>query len=309
MTGEHFSEQADEAIRDRHASVSVVTVTFFTGPVFYHAVDALLKQPEVKELIIVDNGNSDRTLKALRKLEVREERITLITGHGNVGFAKGCNIGAKQASGKYLLLLNPDALIRQETLGQMIAEGIELEHQSDRPWLLGVNLLDPDGTPQRGARRADLTPLSAFFEVFQFLSRFSDQLKEMRINRLPRPLTQTTEIEVISGACMFTRLAFYHAINGMDEDYFLHVEDIDFCFRFRRNGGGVYFCPKIELFHFQGTSQTTSNFIEWQKAKSFMTYFHKHYAGGWRLPFVLGLDLAILTRYLVLTTRNFLLVP
>jgi hypothetical protein len=95
---------------------------------------------------------------------------------------------------------------------------------------------------------------------------------------------------------MFLLAADFWFVKGFDEGYFLHVEDLDFCLRFRRAKGEIYFVPDVVVTHIGGTSETTSKFLEEQKAKGFMRYFHENFGHSYPQPVLWALDAAILTR-------------
>ena len=98
---------------DPPGEVTVVMVSYRTGPVLAQAIDAVLApdQTGVGELILVDNGNPPEVASALAHRGDADPRLRLISGHGNVGYARGCNLGAREARGRYLLLLNPDCCL------------------------------------------------------------------------------------------------------------------------------------------------------------------------------------------------------
>src|SRR4051812_6734384 len=96
--------------------VSVVMVSYHTGEVLPHAIRAVLMQAGLSELILVDNGNPAETVNELAMLAAHNERFVLVTGQGNVGFSRGCNLGTARASGEYVLLLNPDCLLPADAL-------------------------------------------------------------------------------------------------------------------------------------------------------------------------------------------------
>jgi GT2 family glycosyltransferase len=95
---------------------------------------------------------------------------------------------------------------------------------------------------------------------------------------------------------MFLPREDFRRIGGFDEDYFLHVEDLDLCLRFHRAGGEIYFAPDVAVTHIGGTSKATGAFIEKHKARGFIRYFHKNFGGQYPAPFLWLLDLAIWVR-------------
>ena len=166
--------------------VSVIMVSYWTGPVLNAAIESVLasNQEGVIELIVVNNGNPPSVIEELVRLSIADPRLILISGHGNVGFARGCNIGADHARGSYLLLLNPDCCLTPGAIPTLLAETEALGND----WMLGCHVLNPDGSAQRGSRRALLTPCTALVETFR-LDRFSPRLfRRYRLNQHDKPI-------------------------------------------------------------------------------------------------------------------------
>ncbi len=283
--------------------VSVVLVTYRTGEPLFLAIEALLSQEEVGQLIVVDNGNPPDVIDVLRQLAGEDERVSLLTGHGNIGFGKACNLGSEKATGEMLMLLNPDCVMPKDGVRTLLHEG----QTSSERGLIGGRLVDGDGVEQTGSRREILTPWLAFVEIFSLYRLFPKHPSFRRFNRHDQAVPEkTTEVPVISGACMLMPLKEYRAIGGMDEDFFLHVEDIDFCLRFQRNGGKVFFCPQVEITHHKSSSDASTVFVEWHKTKGFWTYFRKNFKGLYPPGFLGLVNFGILCRFAVVACKSFL---
>lgn len=268
---------------------SIVMVSYHTGGVLMPAIHAALDQEGLAELIVVDNGNPDEVVSELTNLKSRDARFQVLTGHGNVGFARGCNLGAQIASGDYLLLLNPDCLLPPHALVRFMEA---LKSYPDAA-LAGPNITNADGTPQRGARRQLLTPETALAEGLG-LHRVSPA-KRLNEHEAPVP-AGIQEIPAISGACMFITRGEYHRLGGLDEGYFLHVEDLDFCYRIQQSGRKIIFVPHIRVVHALSTSDAPSAFIERCKARGFSRYFTKHFKNSIPLSTFALLHACILAR-------------
>lgn len=259
--------------------VSVIVVSYHTGPALIACLDSVLAQDRLAEAILVDNGNDPETRDALAAKAERAPALRVLTGHGNVGFAAGCNLGASRAVGEVLLFLNPDAALPDGTLSRCLA--VLRDHPE--AWALGIRLLNADGSDQRGSRRNLPDPWSSLVEVLRL-----DRLGlGRRVNLHETPAGDAvTPVECISGAfVMMPRDAFDRA-GGFDAGYFLHVEDIDLCMEIRRRGGTILFAPAIHATHLQGTSRVFSLQPEWHKARGFVRYFRKHFSAthpGWLL--------------------------
>lgn len=268
---------------------TVVMVSYHTGPILFAAIDAVLAQTTEVELCLVDNGNPPEIVTKLLRRAGSEPRLRLITGHGNVGFSKACNLGAKAGQGAHLLFLNPDSLLPPDAVGKLMDYALRLSP----PFMIGARLLDEDGQDQRGCRRALLSPKTALIEALHLQTLFPKD--RLNFNDEPIPAV-ITRMPAISGAFMFLATEDFWGVNGFDEGYFLHVEDLDLCFRFRRAGGEIYFAPDIVVTHQGGTSDATSAFIEKNKARGFMRYFRQNFAGQYPKPLFWLLDIAIWTR-------------
>ena len=253
-------------------------VSYRTGPVLFEALEAVLapagERPGAVDLVLVDNGNPPEVSRELARRAEADPRLTLVGGHGNVGFARGCNLGARRAKGRYLLLLNPDCRLAPGAVPALLREAAALgEH-----WMLGCRVLDPDGSEQRGSRRALLTPCTALVEALR-LDRLAPRIfHRHRLNHHDRPLPdRTVRVPAISGACMMLPAATFRAIGGLDEGFFLHVEDLDLCLRLDRAGVPVYFAPRITAVHHAGSSRTGRVGVEWRKTRGFLRYFRIHF--------------------------------
>src|SRR5690606_32157612 len=125
------------------------------------------------------------------------------------------------------------------------------------------------GSEQRGGRRKLLTPKTALVEAL-CLHRLSKRFGRLNNHEDAMP-EETHEVEAISGAFMCIRKNDYQKLGGLDEGYFLHVEDLDMCMRVRKAGGRIICVPKVQVTHMLSTSgEATSQRIEWYKTKGFI---------------------------------------
>ena len=281
---------------DPAPGVSVVMVSYWTGPSLSAAVEAVLApdQEGVIELIVIDNGNPPSVTTELERRAQTQPRLRLVSGQGNVGFARGCNIGARRARGRCLLLLNPDCCLGPGAVPALLAEAAVLGED----WMLGCRVLNPDGSDQRGSRRALLTPYTALVEALR-LDRLAPRLfRRHRLNHHDGPLPgATARMPAISGACMMLPAATFHAAGGLDEGYFLHVEDLDFCLRLHRAGVPVYYAPHVEVIHHASSSQANPIRVQWHKTRGFLRYFRIHFCAPRWLPLLGPLGVCVLARF------------
>lgn len=269
-------------------NVSVVSVTYHTGPVLFDMIASVLRQSEALELVLVNNGNPPEAIEKIKTLAVSDTRIRLVESGGNVGFAAGCNLGAKEAKGDYLLFLNPDCILPLGVLAAFLRETAALP----RPHLISGRIVDERGVEQSGSRREHLTPWQALSEIFKVYKMFPDVPHLKRFNHHDETVPEATvPMPATSGAVMFFPKDVFWMLNGFDTDYFLHVEDLDMCLRLSRAGGTVYFMPAPAITHIGGTSDAPKMQVELWKTQSFQKYFFKNFTNEypkWFLWLVVG---------------------
>ncbi|WP_427454607.1 glycosyltransferase family 2 protein [Litorimonas sp. WD9-15] len=257
----------------RKRPISVVMVSYMTGPALMESILAVLADRDIHELIVVDNGNTEPSRARLSELTANRHRVSFIQGHGNIGFARACNYGARMATGHYILFLNPDAIIAKGSARELANAGDCLV----QPWITGGLLRDIEGKEQRGGRRAALTPTSALVGFLPFLEKLPG-LRSVHREGDPMP-DAPIQIETVSGACLMTDRPSFDKMGGFDESYFLHVEDIEICRRARQMGGQVGFVPGATVMHYGSTSNVPRIWIEGEKLKGFLRYFWNYTPG------------------------------
>jgi N-acetylglucosaminyl-diphospho-decaprenol L-rhamnosyltransferase len=254
--------------------VSAIIVTYWTGSVLFECLESVLRQSEITEIIVVNNGNSASAVKELQDLVDGQNKIKLIVPGRNTGFAAGCNLGAAQANGDYLTFVNPDCVLPLETIGKILTVFKE------RPdaWLCGGRLENPDGTEQQGSRREVLTPWRAVVEITRFDKLFPNHpyFRRFHIHESDAQ-DDILEVPTVSGAFMVIPKRRYERVGGMDDNLFLHLDDSDLCIRIMEHGGKVLFCGHVPVRHHLSTSDVSKTFINWHKTRSSSFYFYKHF--------------------------------
>lgn len=256
-------------------TVSVIMVVYMTGEALQESVQCVLKDPLVDEFVIVDNGSTLPDAQWLRSLAERDGRVVLLAGHGNVGFARGANLGADRAKGDALVFLNPDAFLQPGCIAALVREA----DAHPAPCIVGGRVLNADRTEQRGARRGDITLVNALMSL-STLSKLIPGGRRYEVHWEDEALPDAAApAPTISGACFCMRREDFAGLNGFDEKYFLHVEDVDLCWRVRQAGGVVLFHPKAEVVHLGHTSRTSALAVEFHKGVGLSRYFRKRAEG------------------------------
>jgi N-acetylglucosaminyl-diphospho-decaprenol L-rhamnosyltransferase len=253
-------------------TASLVIVTYKTGSVLRECLAAAGRADGVGEIIIVDNGNPLVETQAIDAFAAEDRRVRVLRGQGNVGFAKACNLGAAQAQGDLLVFVNPDVVLNLDAIAR-ITEALS---SAPPPAVIGGDLRDGDGHPERGSRRERLTTWRAFVSVTQ-LSRFERWAPALRdFNRHTDPMPSgAVRVNCISGALFAIRNADLQTIGGLDEGYFLHVDDVDLCRRAEQRGWPVVFLPGPHGVHRRSSSEVDPRVVSAHKARSMARYFQK----------------------------------
>lgn len=252
-------------------SYSAIIVSFNNGNELFDCIESLINFKNCKEIILVDNGNSLEFREKIKAQYLNIIKLKYIINPHNLGFGAACNIGAKVAISENLLFLNPDAILLNDEL-------LNLENkitEADKV-IIGGLLIDENGKEQAGSRRGELDIFTAlisflgFGKIFPYLAKYN-----LNKNNEALPIN-SIEVENISGAFFTIKASDFRQISGFDEGYFLHLEDIDLCKRFRNIGGKIIFNPLAQAIHKGGASKSAKIIVEWHKYKGFIRYFWIH---------------------------------
>jgi hypothetical protein len=253
-------------------SVSLIIVTYKTGSVLRECLAAAGRAEGVNDIVIVDNGNPPAEAEIIDTFAVQNGKVRVVRGQGNVGFAKACNLGAAHARGDALVFVNPDVVLDPNAIARLTAA----LGAAPPPAIVGGDLRDGDGRPERGSRRERLTSWRAFVSVTRLsrLERWAPALRDFNRHTDPLP-REAVRVHCISGALFAIRKADFDAIGGLDEGYFLHVDDVDLCRRAEQRGWPVLFLPGPHGVHRRSSSEIDPRIVSAHKARGMARYFQK----------------------------------
>jgi len=220
--------------------------------------------PPGTETIVVDNGSTDGSADALA---ARFPSLTLIRNAANLGFARAVNQGIARARGRYVCLLNNDARLSPDTLSTLAG------YMDAHPdvGMTAPQLLHEDGRKQHSF---DNFPSLATAFLNKSLLRL---LAPGKYPSKKQEYAEPREVESVIGACMMVRRSLIDRIGGLDEAYFLFLEETDWCLRARRAGSKVVFVPSSKVVHLQGKTRDKARVrgrIEY--TRSYFAYFRKN---------------------------------
>lgn len=275
--------------------VSIVVVNYNGGRLLAEAVRAGLASATDVELILVDNGSHDDSLWRVRIEFAGDPRLRVIENGWNLGFTHASNIALARTRGEYVLLLNPDCVIGRDTLPRLI----RIMEQHPQAGMAGCLIKNPDGTEQAGCRRTVPTPWRALVRVLRLDRLFPrhPRFQTFLLNREPLP-ERPVAVEAISGAFMLVRRAALQQVGPLDEGYFLHCEDLDWCMRVRQNSWQILFVPDVEVIHHKGEcSADRPIFVLWHKHKGMVRFYNKFFRHRYPLPLMMLVFLAVWVRF------------
>ena len=204
------------------------------------------------EVYVVDNHSHDGSVEYLQE---RFPQVNIIACMHNYGFAYANNVAIKQSQSQYVLLLNPDTFVAENTIQTM------LSFMDEHPQAggMGVQMLGADGQKAMESRRGLPSPMVSFYKMTGLCARFPQSKRFGKYYLSYLPWDAPAHIEVISGACMMVRREAFDKVGLLDEDYFMYGEDIDLSYRILKAGYENWYLP-CQILHYKGESTHKSSF-------------------------------------------------
>ena len=214
------------------------------------------------EVFVVDNHSDDDSVETVRQ---HYPWVRLIENQENLGFAKANNQAIRQAQGDYILLLNPDTVVAEDTFHGVLA----FMDEHPKAGGAGVMMCYEDGSRAPESRRALPTPWVAALKMMGFTKRY--YMSDL-------PWDQPCRIEVVSGAFCLLRHEAIKTVGLLDEDFFMYGEDIDLSYRLLKGGWENWYLP-YSIIHYKGRSTRKSDYryvhVFYQ---AMLIFFQKHYS-------------------------------
>jgi GT2 family glycosyltransferase len=256
--------------------LSVVIVNYNVKHFIEQCLFSVLKASEniACEIFVVDNNSVDGSVTIIKD---KFPQVNLIVNKVNTGFSVANNQAIRLAKGEYVLLLNPDTVVQEDTFTKVITF---MDTHADAGGL-GVKMLDGQGNFAPESKRGLPTPFVAFYKMVG-LSRFfpkSAKFGKYHLSYLQQD--QINEVDVLSGAFMLMRKSVLDKIGLLDETFFMYGEDIDLSYRIQKAGYKNYYFPETQIIHYKGESTKRSSLnyvIIFYKAMAIFS--RKHFSGS-----------------------------
>ncbi len=250
------------------------------------------------EVFVVDNNSVDGSTEMVRE---KFPTVYLIANHHNPGFSVANNQAIKLAKGKYILLLNPDTVVEEDTFEKCF----QFMENTPQAGALGVKMIDGTGRFLPESKRGFPTPFAAFCKTFGLSSIFpkSPIFNRYHLGHLSEQ--QTHEVDVLAGAFMWIRKEVLAKIGYLDEQFFMYGEDIDLSYRITLAGYKNYYFSETTIIHYKGES-TKKGSLNYVRIfyHAMILFAQKHFQGSAAYSFILLLKLAIYFRAFVTLLNN-----
>lgn len=270
--------------------LSVIIVNYNTKEIILSCLNSIKKHTKNVsfEVIVVDNASTDGSLDILRK----RKDIKLIRVTENLGFAKGNNLGIRVARGNYVLLLNSDTELFENSFRKMI----DFLSVNNEVGIAGCSLLNKDGTKQSNGGH-----FPTLLKVFLW-SSFLDDFPGMDFFKLYHPhvpfYEKQRELDWITGAFFMVRKEILNEAGLLNERFFMYVEELELCYRVKQCGWQVFYTPITSVTHLGGASSTPKNAILGEY-KGLLLFYNLHKSFFEKLMLNLFLKLGALLRILL----------
>lgn len=251
------------------------------------------------EIFVVDNNSSDGSATFFKD---RFTKVKFIWNKENLGFSKANNIAVKQATGKYILFLNPDTLVPEDCFEKCIS----FFESHPEAGALGIKMLDGSGNFLKESKRSFPSPITSFYKLSGLARLFprSKIFSKYHLGNLNE--NENNEVDVLAGAFMMVPKKIIDSVGSFDEDFFMYGEDIDLSYRIQEAGYKNFYFAKSNILHFKGESTRKGglNYVRlFYKAMSI--FVRKHY-GNRAIFFNLLIQSGILIRAFLSSVKRFI---
>ncbi|MEM6395205.1 MAG: glycosyltransferase [Bacteroidota bacterium] len=251
------------------------------------------------EVFVVDNASRDASVAMV---ESQFPWVKLIARPDNPGFSIANNQAIRASTGKYILLLNPDTVVCEDTFQTCI----DFMDAHPKAGGLGVRMIDGSGRFLPESKRGLPTPWVAFCKAFGLARLFPKSKKYNHYHLGYLSKDETNQVEVLSGAFMFMRRETLDQVGLLDENFFMYGEDIDLSYRITKSGWENWYLPSTSIIHYKGesTKRGSLNYVR-TFYQAMILFARKHFVGGAQRSLIFGMKLAIYLRATLTVVGNF----
>jgi len=271
----------EEQIQKLEIDVSIIIINYNSTELLKICINSIEKFTNGinYEIIVVDNSSMPGHVDELLKFH---DRITLIKNDINRGFGAANNQGVEVANGKYILLLNNDTILFENSIKKVF----DFAESLDGNEIIGCKLLNEDKSTQKSVYDFPTLLNVLTSNLFLYLL-FPNSKYFNKYHLMNKGINRITEVDVVTGAFLFMHRKVFEGLGGFDERFFFYMDDTDLCYRHKKNNGKVIYFPETSIIHLKGKSAKGESWFK-NKYQSLSTikFFQKHFVG---LKFFLAL--------------------
>ena len=226
------------------------------------------------EIIVVDNHSTDGSLDYLQPVF---QDVCFIVNETNSGFGRACNKGLKEARGKFILFLNPDTIVAEDSFSQCLS----FFDKTPDCGALGVKMIDGSGKFLKESRRSFPSPTTSLYKLSGLARLFPKSKAFGRYHMGHLDASKNHEADVLAGAFMMIRKEVLDQVGGFDETFFMYGEDVDLSYRIQKAGWKNYYFSGTTVIHFKGesTRKGSMNYVR-MFYQAMSIFVQKHYGGS-----------------------------
>lgn len=239
------------------------------------------------EIFVVDNNSTDGSKQFLEPLF---KEVHFIWLPKNIGFAKANNIALAKTSGDYILFLNPDTIVAEDSFEKTIA----FLQNNAAIGALGVKMIDGSGQFLKESKRAFPSPSISLFKILGLANLFPKSKLFAKYHMGHLSVNENNEVDVLAGAFMLVPKVVLNVVGSFDEAFFMYGEDVDLSYRIQKAGYKNYYFAKTTILHFKGesTKKGSLNYVR-LFYKAMNLFVHKHYKSGNAAVFTFLINIGI----------------
>lgn len=256
--------------------ISIIIVNYNVKDHLDNCLASIYKSNKDKyniEIFVVDNNSIDGSSQFIKS---KYPQVKYYEIDRNLGFSKANNIAIKQASGKYILLLNPDTILEEGTFENLVS----FCEKNINVGAISSKLIQADGKLDLACKRSFPTFSVALPRIIGLSKLFPKSKIFGKYNLTYLDENKTHEVDAICGAFMFIPKIVLDKTGFLDEDYFMYGEDLDLCYRIKKNGFKIFYFPEVKTIHLKGESTKKSGLAYVNNFYGAMNIFVKKNLGG-----------------------------
>lgn len=288
--------------QEKSLKISVVIVNYNVKDYLAHALSSLGKALTdiPHEIIIVDNNSIDGSVPYIKK---NFPGIRIIENSENLGFGRANNQALRIAVGEYIVLINPDTLVQEDTFTKLLG----FFEKTPGAGAATCKIINPDGSFSVDCRHSIPTPTIALWKVMGLSRLFPKNRVFGQYNLTYLDENKVYQVPAISGSFMMIRREVLERVGHFDERFFMYCEDIDLCYRINQNGFKIFYVPTTSIIHYKGES-TRKDRLDYVITfnKSLYKFFQKYYAPTSIFLFRWLVAIGIFLRGIFIYIKNFL---